>query len=112
MSQADTWGMDPQVRAMRAVFQAMEEEGQKLLSRAGISPQDPRLRAWRDLARDLFSAAWPRAMRQDLARDPQGAGRLYLLCLARVLKGEGVEAMPEPHPGDDPLSAIIEKAAP
>ena len=112
MSQGDTWGRDPRVMATRAVFAAMEAAGKGLLGQAGIGPLDPRLRPWRERARDMFQTAWPQAMGHGLAAEPAGAARLYLLCLSRALAEDGVEAPAGAGPEDEALAAILKEAAP
>lgn len=111
MNQADQFGADPQVRAMRAIFAAMETAQEESLGKAGIGPLDPRLRAWRGQARQSFERAWPRAMSQGLARDPQGAARLYVLILADAMARAGQEAALSPQDGDSRLAALIGQGA-
>ena len=99
MSQPDTFGADPSVRALRQVFAALEAAQAGLLARAGISPLEPGLRAWREQARDLFEAAWPRAAAQGLVSDPEAAARLYLLALGQALAAAGAAPGARPAAG-------------
>jgi len=110
VSQPDDWGRDPQVQALRRVFAALERAGKELLAAAGVEPWDPRLRAWREAARRRFQEAWPRALEQGLAREPQAAARLYALGLASVLAHEGLAAPLAAQPGDRDLAAALGEA--
>ncbi|MEW5913046.1 MAG: hypothetical protein AB1814_10850 [Thermodesulfobacteriota bacterium] len=112
MKGADDWGRDPQVQALRRVFAALEQAEAELLNAAGLGPWDPRLRAWREQARQRFMAAWPRALGQGLARQPQAAGRLYALGLAGLLAQAGVAAPLAAQPGDEGLAAALREAGP
>jgi len=104
------WGADPAVRAMRLVFAALERAEAGLLDRLEIERLDPRLRAWRERARDRFQAAWPRALAQGLARQPDEAALLYLLALGRALGEEGVELPAGALPDAPELAGLVEAA--
>ena len=54
MAVADDWGFDPSVRMMRRVYERIEMVQGELLKRLSISPFDPRLRRWREKARDYL----------------------------------------------------------
>ena len=111
MSQEDAWGADPSVRALREVFAALEEASAGLLARLGVDSLDPRLRPWRERARVLFEAAWPRAMAQGLARRPREAGELYLLALGRALAESGFNLPAGELPARPELAGFIQEAA-
>ena len=95
----DPWACDPQVRAMRSIFAALEESQAEFLDRLGLAPWEPRLRAWRRRARRRFQAVWPRALERGLARNPQDAAGLYLRCLARSLEAAGAAPRHAAAPG-------------
>ncbi|MCF8032036.1 MAG: hypothetical protein K9K66_02200 [Desulfarculaceae bacterium] len=111
MKRDDPYGADPSVLAMRQVFAALEKNEAAFLRGAGLERLDPRLRAWRQAARDGFETVWPRALSQGLARQPDEAAALYLLCLGAVLRANGLNppagALPE-HPA---LEALAREAA-
>ncbi|MCD6305964.1 MAG: hypothetical protein J7M32_06705 [Deltaproteobacteria bacterium] len=94
MTANDEWGQDPSVKAMRRVFARMESAQKKLLQEIGISPTDPRLRACREYARDLFERAISRAETARL-KNEEDAADLYIHFLAQSLKKHGL-----PVPGD------------
>ncbi len=102
------WGADPAVQAMRLVFAALERAEAGLLDRLGIEPLDPRLRAWRERARDRFQAAWPRAMAQGMARSPDEAALLYLLALSRAMGEDGLELPAGALPDAPELAGLVE----
>ncbi len=110
MSQPDTFGADPSVRALRQVFAALEAAQAELLARADISPLEPGLRAWRERARELFEAAWPRAAARGLVSNPEQAARLYLLALGRALAAAGRPVAPGLLPADPALARLLEEA--
>ncbi|MBU4563408.1 MAG: hypothetical protein KMY53_06995 [Desulfarculus sp.] len=111
MSQPDTFGADPSVRAMRRVFAAVEAAQAELLARLGVSALDPELRAWREGALRLFQAAWPRAAAQGLVRGPEQAARLYLLALGRALASAGRPVPPGELPVDPDLERVLGEVA-
>ncbi|MCB2225347.1 MAG: hypothetical protein KQH53_01625 [Desulfarculaceae bacterium] len=111
MNQADPFAADPSVRAMRAVFAALEAAEAELLGRSGLKAWDPRLRAWRQKARDAFEAAWPSALSQGLARQPEEAAALYLLCLGRLLTAGGLSLPEGALPEVPALAALLEKGS-
>ncbi|BEQ16404.1 hypothetical protein [Desulfoferula mesophila] len=112
MNQPDTFGHDPGVRAMRGVFAALEAAQADLLARLGISLWEPELRPWRERARRLFEAAWPRAASQGLVSGPEQAARLYLLALGRVLTEAGRAVPTGALPVDPALARVLTEAAP
>lgn len=112
MSNGDPFGADPSVRALRQVFAALETAQGELLARLGVSPLEPDLRAWRQRARGLFEAAWPRAAAQGLVKGPDEAARLYLLALGRSMALAGRPAAPGVLPGDPALARLLEEPRP
>lgn len=107
----DPWACDPQVRAMRSIFAALEKAQAGFLDQLGLDPWDPRLRAWRSRARRRFRAVWPRVLERGLARDPEGAAGLYLRCLARSLESDGA-APPDAAPLDEELDNLLREMLP
>ena len=91
MSAKDEWAQDPSVQIMRKVFKAMETAQHELLSRLDISPNDPRIRGWREKSRTLFEHAWDVANRNGINMDEAMASVVYCLCLAKVIESEGNE---------------------
>jgi hypothetical protein len=86
----DEFGGDPNVRRMRRVFAWMERGQEALLKAAGLSPLDERLRCCRERARTAFEKAWACAAGRGLELTEADVGTLYVLCLARMLVGQGV----------------------
>lgn len=91
MKNADEWGRDPAVRAMRKVFKGMENAQGELFSRMGIHRYDPRIRLWREKALALFEDAFSRANNNGLIVSENTSSNIYLQCLARVMKAQGME---------------------
>ncbi|MBU4275109.1 MAG: hypothetical protein KKC30_00060 [Proteobacteria bacterium] len=110
MSQPDTFGADPSVRAMRRVFAAIEAAQAELLARLGVSALEPERRAWREGALRRFQAAWPRAAAQGLAAGPEQAARLYLLALGRAMTQAGRPVPPGELPVDPALDRVLGEA--
>ena len=105
MTEADTWGQDPQVRYMREVFAGMEEAQNELLPKLSIHPLDERLRRFREIALKLFEKAWVTAMQRGIAENGEDAAVIYLFCLVRALSMRGIDV----PPGALPKNAAIEK---
>ena len=110
MEKKDEFGHDPAIRGMRRVFAQMETAQRDLLTDAGLSPFDPRLRRWREAARPLFEQGWSKAIRQGLQLTEEEAGMLYGVSLKRLMERDGV---PFSKPGafgqEDPrLERILE----
>lgn len=95
MTANDEWGRDPSVRAMRRVFARMESAQKALLQGLGASPYDPRLRACREDARDLFERAISRGETAHL-KNEEAAVDLYIHFLVQSLKKRG---LPVPERG-------------
>lgn len=85
MTTGDDWGRDPGVKAMRSLFAEMESGQNELLRHLGISSYDPRLRACRENARDLFERVLSRSA-GDRGRGEGDAAALYIRCLIEVMK--------------------------
>lgn len=109
MTNDDTWGRDPQVRYMRTVFAAIERAQKEFLRALGISPVDPRLRRFREIALAFFERSWVAAMRRGMDADESSAGALYIFCLARALSMKGVEIPPASLPGDAELKGLVDE---
>jgi hypothetical protein len=90
MTARDDWSRDPSVRAMRGLFSGMEAGQDDLLQRLGISPYDRRLRPCREEARDLFERVLSLSAARGRGQDQEDAARLYVYCLVRALKQNGV----------------------
>jgi len=105
----DDWGRDPSVRFLRQVFRRVETDQKNLLDQLRISPVDSRLRPWRETTLRLFEKTWALAARRGLARDEKGAATLYLGCLVRTLRSEGVEVPSGTVPDDEELSRMIQE---
>lgn len=112
MSHDDPFEADPSVRATRRVFAALEAAQGDLLARLGISPLEPELRSWREQARRLFEAAWPRAVAQGLVAGAEQAARLYLLALGRALDAASRPVDPGLLPADPALEGLLGEARP
>lgn len=91
MNYVDEWGRDPAVRAMRTVFKGMEDAQREFFDRMGIDRFDIRIRSWREKALDLYEKAFFQAHNSGKAINEKTASNIYLHCLARVMKGEGLE---------------------
>ena len=91
MNAMDEWAQDPSVKIMRKVFKEMETAQHELLSRLDISPNDPRIRRWREKSLALFEQAWDVANHNDISMDEAMASAVYCHCLAKVIDSEGTE---------------------
>ena len=105
----DEFGRDPAVRSMRRVFAQMEKLQQEILSAAALFRFDPRLRAWREQALQLFDQAWVRATRRDLIKTEEEAALLYAHCLARVLERSGISVSRASLTGGGAFEQIIQE---
>lgn len=90
MTNRDEWGRDPAVQEMRRLFREMEDRQKEFLAGLGLSWRDPRLRPWRSRALDGFNRAWLAGGRRGIPMDPAKAGDIYLACLAKALRADGV----------------------
>ena len=106
---SDDWGRDPQVRAMRFIFAALEQAQEAFLSQAGIDPWMQSLDRIRFRARDWFERAWPMALERGQAREPDQASALYLLCLKQALLAEGIDPAPSLPPEAGPMQDLLER---
>ncbi|MBN1625310.1 MAG: hypothetical protein JW944_02200 [Deltaproteobacteria bacterium] len=91
MNNADEWGRDPAVRAMRKIFKGMEDAQGEFFSRMGIHRYDPRIRLWREKALALFEDASSRANNNGSVIGENAASKIYLHCIARAMKSQGIE---------------------
>lgn len=94
MTQADSFGHDPQVRYMRLIFKAIETAQEEFLSMIGIQAADPRLRPVRETALKYFERSWMSLAAKMNGSDIEGAASVYVMCLARALSSVGI-AFPE-----------------
>jgi hypothetical protein len=88
--QMDEFGYDPAIRTMRRVFSHMEAASKELLAAAEISPFDPRLRRWREAARELFERGWAKAAQKNMPLTEDEAGILYGFVLKRLMEKDGI----------------------
>ncbi|HOD76351.1 MAG: hypothetical protein GXX82_01020 [Syntrophorhabdus sp.] len=109
MTDDDTWGRDSQVRYMRTVFAAIERAQKEFLRTVGVSPVDPRLRRFREVALALFERSWVAAMRRGVETGDDSAAAMYIFCLARALSMKGVEVPPASLPGNDRLKRLVDE---
>jgi hypothetical protein len=109
MADDDAWGRDPQVRYMRTVFAAIERAQKEFLRALGVSPVDPRLRRFRDVALALFERSWVAAMRRGMETGDDSAAAIYILCLARALSMKGVEVPDASLPGNGELKKLVDE---
>jgi hypothetical protein len=96
MSVIDEWGRDPAVRAMRKIFRAMDKSQREFFNNMGIDMYDGRIRAWREKALVLFEKTFSMAHRKGIQVNEEAASNIYLHCLAKVLREEGIE-VPETY---------------
>jgi hypothetical protein len=111
MPTKDEWGHDPSVCSMRRVFKNMEAVQNRLLGNLTPSSFDPRLREWREAARDLFEQVWTMAVRRGLVSDEEGAGILYAHCLAQTLRLSGIEIPLEGLPQDERIYRLVQEVS-
>jgi hypothetical protein len=111
-AEPEGWGRDPSVRLMRRVFAAMEAGQKDLLTALGLSHLDPRLRGWRERALAAFEASWARSARVGLELSETETGALYVLCLEKIMAGEGIKGLPESLPENEKLMKILSEVFP
>ena len=107
MFSQDEWGHDPSVQMMRRVFAQMEGTQKDLLECLKLSPLDERLRRVRELARNLFEQAWPRAQQKGLTQNEEDAAKLYLHCLVKMLNWEGIKTPSDLFLGDQKILQFL-----
>jgi len=110
MTEADTWGKDPQVRYMREVFAGIEEAQNELLLKLSIHPLDERLRRFREIALALFEKAWVTAMQRGIAKNGEDAAVIYLFCLARALSMRGIDVSGDMLPKNAAIEKFLKEA--
>lgn len=108
----DNWGRDPSVRFMRSVFGSLEEAQKAFFVSLNISFFDPRLRRWREEARNIFDQVWPQAMTRGLVSSEKDASLLYLHCLERSLKLNGIEIPNGIISNVDEIHKLVEQVVP
>ncbi len=104
----DEWGRDPSVRHMRAVFAGMKGMQDRIVASLALNPFDHRLRRAREGALHLFERIWPKALREDLAREADGAAILYAHCFARALTASGITVPSAMLPRDRAIEAFLD----
>jgi hypothetical protein len=103
----DEWGKDPAVRAMRKVFNEMEDAQGEFFSLMGIGSYDPRLRHWREKGLGLFEKAFSFANRSGMQLNEKIASEIYLHCLARTMRVEGVNVPDDCLPEKKDIEKIL-----
>ena len=111
-TQADEFGGDPSVQAMRRVFSAMEATQKEFIKNLGLPPLDRRLRRWRERALVAFDASWARTARAGVDLSETEAGALYVNCLGKIMAKEGVEIPPEILPQSEKFKKILREVFP
>jgi predicted trehalose synthase len=92
---------------MRTVFAAIERAQKEFLRALGVSPVDPRLRRFRDVALALFERSWVAAMRRGMETGDDSAAAIYILCLARALS---MKEVPDASlPGNGELKKLVDE---
>ena len=109
MAVADDWGFDPSVRMMRRVFGRIEMVQGELLKRLSISPFDPRLRRWREKARDYLERCWEQTSRLGIEVGEEQAACIYAHCLAWAMDLDGVKVPHETLPKDDKVEILLKE---
>jgi hypothetical protein len=110
MSGMDEWGKDPAVRAMRKVFKEMEDAQRTFLGCMGIESYDPRIRHWRETALVLFERAFSHANRVGMLINEKAASGIYLHCLARIMRSEGMVVQEAFLPDSTGIEEIFKEA--
>jgi hypothetical protein len=105
--QADEWGRDPSVQAMRRVFAAMEAAQKEFIKNLGLSPFDPRMRRWRERALAAFDASRARTARTGVQLSESETGALYVHCLGKIMNREGMEVPAEILPQSGKFKEIL-----
>jgi len=110
MSGMDEWGRDPAVRAMRKVFKEMEYAQGVFFNHMGIENYDPRIRHWRETALVLFERAFSHANRSEMSINEKTASKIYLHCLARIMRSEGIGIKESFLPDSIDIDGILKEA--
>lgn len=109
MAVADDWGLDPSVRMMRRVFGRIEMLQGDLLKRWSIPSFDPRLRRWRENARDYLERCWVQASRLGIEVGEEQAATIYAHCLARAVAQDGVKVPHETLPKEEKIEILLKE---
>ena len=112
ISNCDEWGRDPSVQVMRQLFHRMEVAQEELLAGLSISSFNPKLRAWRETALELFERAWSAASRRGFSVGEEKAAVLYIQCLLRILVKDGVAVAATVAAKDDKIMKLLEEILP
>jgi hypothetical protein len=110
MSDMDDWGKDPAVRAMRKVFKEMEDSQGIFFRRLGIGHYDTRIRHWRETALVQFERAFSHASRAGVLTNEKTASEIYLHCLARIMRSEGIDIQDAFLPDSIGIEEILKEA--
>ncbi|UCB49339.1 MAG: hypothetical protein JSW56_00030 [Deltaproteobacteria bacterium] len=109
MAVADDWGFDPSVRMMRRVFGRIERVQGDLLKRLSISSFDPRLRRWREKARDYLERCWVQASRLGIEVGEEQAACIYAHCLTWAMNLDGIKVPRETLPKDEKIEILLKE---
>jgi hypothetical protein len=109
MDGADDWGVDPSVRMMRRVFGRIERVQGDLFKRLNVSPFDPRLRRWRDMARHYLERCWVQASRLGIEVGEEEAAYIYVHCLSWAMNLDGVKVADETLPKDEKMEIVLKE---
>ena len=109
MAVADDWGVDPSVRMMRRVFGRIEMVQGDLLKRLSVSPFDPRLRRWREKARDYLERCWVQASRFGIEVGEEQAACIYAHCLSWAMNLDGLKVPHEILPKDENMEIVLKE---
>lgn len=105
MKTRDSWGLDPAVKRLRAIFARLETRQAEVLARLTIAPLDPRVRPARELARRLWEGAWARADGLGTRLNDSRSADLYEYALLLAFERQGI---PRPNPADWPEKELRE----
>ena len=109
MAVADDWGVDPSVRMMRRVFGRIEMVQGDLLKRLSVSPFDPRLRRWREKARDYLERCWVQASRFGIEVGEEQAACIYAHCLSWAMNLDRLKVPDEALPKDKNVEIVLKE---
>jgi hypothetical protein len=109
MSGMDEWDNDPTVRAMRMVFKEIEDAQERFFSRMEINSYDQRIRHWRETALIIFERAVSYANRVGILINEKTASDIYLHCLARIMRSDGIDILEAFLPKPKGLEGILKE---
>ena len=91
MNKIDEFGSDPNVQIMRRIFAKIEESQKIIIRTLDISPIDPRLRKWREIARDEYERSFHERIRRGGPINDNEASTIYIDCFVKVLIQDGID---------------------